>query len=173
MNAAELTDTLQGVTGVDVTPRADGTLWITTDGRDDHGNPIPPLVLDPATVLRARLGRGPLGVHAELTVGTSEPEIRQIIVASGDLVFEPAPQPDLFGTALPIHVNGAPPLVSWTETTRHLAGPTLGNGSNLDRAAARILLGASFVCGAERAGIVLPTEIVDTLEDHLEQYDRM
>ncbi|MFZ4434622.1 MAG: hypothetical protein ACOYOQ_15625 [Microthrixaceae bacterium] len=170
MTTIELIDTLQAVTGVAVTERPDGMLRITTDGHDDDGDPIPALDLDPTTVLRTRLGVGPLGIHAELAVGTPEPEVRQLVVASGDLVFEPAPQPHLFGTALPIVVNDAPPMVSWTETTRHLAQFDIAHEANLDRAAARLLLSAAFLSGAERAGIDVPPAMLDRLGDDLERY---
>ncbi len=170
MDTTDLVDTLTRITGVTVTAERTGLLRITTAGTDEHGDPIPPVDLDPAAVNAARLGNGPLGLHAELTATDRTRTARTMIVATGDIVFEPVPRPDLLGDSLPVTIHGLPEMVSWTETIRHLDQPLLGDDGDFDLATARLHVSAAFLNGADTAGVDLPASAIERFEALIAEY---
>ena len=168
MNPSDLLRCLDQVEGVRVRVQDNGLFVVTTDGLDDQWEPLPRLLLDPSQVRTTFLGVGPNGQHLQLEVKS-----KAIIVASGDFAYEPVPQPDFLSGTLPIHVQGLPWLVSWTEAHNQLSAALRNDGGNFDQLTGDVLTSAAFVFGALKAGLLLNNAVIDQFDRLVEQYSQM
>jgi hypothetical protein len=83
------------------------------------------------------------------------------------------PQPDFLSETLPIHVQGLPWLVSWTEAHNQLSAALRNDGGNFDGLTADVLTSAAFIFGALKAGLLLNNAVIDQFDRLVEQYSQM